>query len=88
MKETGAQAWGGIDSKVTSYSRITMSQEEREARKVGVAMAQSGPTHQGDEKSLPPFDWRLMGNATELHLGQPDVFNFGFVEMTMASQQK
>jgi len=71
-----AYAFGGIDTKVTSYSRIV----NQRAAGVGQSVAQNGPSHENSD--LPPFQWSTSG-STEVHLGQPDVFNFGFVEMDL-----
>lgn len=69
-------AFGGIDTKATSYSRIVLER----AAGVGQSVAQNGPTHENSD--LPPFRWSTSG-STEVHLGQPDLFDFGFVEMDL-----
>ena len=47
----------------------------------GLAIAQNGPTHANSD--LPPFQWSTASASmqAEIHLGQPDVFNFPYVEM-------
>jgi len=59
--------FGGVDSKMTSYSFLSQAS----------VMAQSGPTHD----SLPPFNWND-GGWKVVHEGMPDVWNFGWVEMS------
>jgi len=63
-------AFGGIDSKVTSFDFV----------KKGVCYAQSGPTMGGALNNLPPFDW-TKGWSKITHIGLPDVFNFTWVTM-------
>jgi len=66
---------GGIDAKVTS--RCLM--------KVMAVQAISGPTH----ANQPAFRWTKDGGMDKFpgfpHVGQPDVWNFDFVQMTPAS---
>eukprot|EP01091_Cochliopodium_minus_P014611 TRINITY_DN4993_c0_g1_i2.p1 TRINITY_DN4993_c0_g1~~TRINITY_DN4993_c0_g1_i2.p1 ORF type:complete len:529 (+),score=128.13 TRINITY_DN4993_c0_g1_i2:1-1587(+) len=56
-------AFGGLDSKVTSFTRYP------DGMKVS---AQSGPTY----NQQPAFNWNNWPNCS--HLGQPELFNFGF----------
>jgi len=49
-----------------------------QAGREGIVSAQSGPTFQD---GLPAFQWSTSSWASEMHLGQPDAFNFGFVDM-------
>ena len=57
---------GATDCKITSKKRLDQGQ--------GV-IAQSGPTH--DQQ--PYFSWANVTNHS--HIGQPDLFNFEWVEM-------
>lgn len=67
------EATGGVDSKVISYSGMI----------AGITYAQSGPTH--DDQT--PFQWSgsLWENST-VHWGQPDKFNFDFVDIKFFQQ--
>jgi len=63
---------GGIDAKVVNSCQQKLMQVQ----------AISGPSH----SSLPPFKWAASG-GNDLwpewpHLGQPNVWNFGFMQMT------
>jgi len=60
------QAFGCIDTKVTSYSLY----------KQGISYIANGPTTNGG--MLPPFSWSQF--PSEVHPGQPDVFDFGFIQ--------
>lgn len=66
-------SFGGTDSKITSYTRV--------ATPVGIAQglvsAQCGPTHDNQK----PFQWSGTPFNSQVHLGQPDVFNFTFVNI-------
>jgi hypothetical protein len=64
---TRAKAFGGIDSKVAALSLAA----------TGHARAENGPSH--DDQ--PPFRWSTSPFAKQVHLGQPDLFNFSFVDM-------
>eukprot|EP01088_Endostelium_zonatum_P015714 TRINITY_DN397_c0_g1_i1.p1 TRINITY_DN397_c0_g1~~TRINITY_DN397_c0_g1_i1.p1 ORF type:complete len:560 (-),score=127.86 TRINITY_DN397_c0_g1_i1:24-1652(-) len=64
-------AFGGIDSKVTS----------RELLKRGQVWAQSGPTRGGAKSNLPAFDWREWANTGGVHEGLPQRFDFPWVVM-------
>lgn len=75
LRSTNAALTGGIDSKIASFS---MMESAKGSQKGVFSVAQSGPTH--ETQDLPPFSWSESG-STEVHLGQPDVFNFGFVDM-------
>lgn len=68
---------GGIDTKVTSY-------EWMNAKHLQVS-AQSGPTHDDN----PPFDWGDSQSewAYNLHIGQPQVFNFPFVDFKLRDEE-
>lgn len=59
-------AFGCTDTKVTDYHMAGNL----------TAYAESGPTHQ----NLPSFNWVASGLDTP-HIGQPQVFDFGFVKM-------
>ena len=65
--KTRAKAFGGIDSKVAALSLAA----------TGHARAENGPSH--DDQ--PPFRWSTSPFAKQIHLGQPDLFNFSFVDM-------
>ena len=67
MRTDNAGSSGGIDSKVTSFSRMMD----------GFSHAESGPTH--DTQAI--FQWSGSAWENQTHYGQPDVFDFGFVEM-------
>jgi hypothetical protein len=73
LRTTSASTSGGIDTKVTSFSRI-MSQLKD---KFALSSAQSGPTH--DDQ--PVFQWSGSPWEGQIHLGQPDKFDFPFVEI-------
>jgi hypothetical protein len=49
-----------------------------ENRLTGTTMAVSGPTHYNAD--LPVFSWST-ANSTLVHLGQPDVFDFDFIQI-------
>lgn len=72
LRDPSPRTYGGVDTKVTSYERIMGVAQE-----TALSSAQSGPTHD----NLPPFQWSTSAFNDQVHLGQPDVFNFGFVEM-------
>ena len=65
---SSAGTMGGIDSKVVSYSRMLK----------GLSDAESGPSH--DSQTV--FQWSGSPWENQVHLGQPDVFNFSYVEMS------
>lgn len=73
LRSDSPRTYGGVDSKVTSYNRVM----KHTAANEGYASAESGPTH----NNLKPFVWSTSGFDGQVHLGQPDVFNFDFVEM-------
>lgn len=73
LRTTSAKTYGGVDTKVTSYSRMMGRLGPGE----GYSSAECGPTHD----NLSPFQWSTSGFDQQVHVGQPDVFNFGFVEM-------
>lgn len=74
LRTSSAGLTGGIDSKVSSYSKVVN-------RSGGsTSIAQSGPTHDNQA----PFAWstadpNLVKN--EIYWGQPDKFDFPFVDM-------
>ena len=67
LREGGGTPSGGIDSKVTSWRLVVEGD--------GAARAQSGPTH--DDQ--PVFDWAQFPST--VRLGQPDRFDFPWVDM-------
>lgn len=72
LRTDAPKTYGGVDTKVTSFSRMYSSPA------VPLASAQCGPTHD----NIAPFTWSTSAfGANQVHLGQPDVFNFDFVEM-------
>lgn len=73
LRTTNPNSFGAVDAKVTSYDRVM----GRLAPGESLISAQVGPTH--DE--LEPFRWSTSAFADQVHLGQPDLFNFDFVEM-------
>lgn len=72
LRTSNPKTYGGVDTKVTSYSRVMGHLAPGE----GYISGQVGPTHD----DLPPFQWSTSPFANEIHLGQPDLFNFDFVE--------
>jgi len=62
-------AFGGIDSKATSYAYV----------KLGRVVAQSGPTLGGKKNDLPPFEWKDWNGMNITHEGMPERFAFPFV---------
>lgn len=76
LRTSKGSAFGGIDAKVTSYSRLTKSFADHS---IASSVAQSGPPHSNSD--LPPFQWSTSNYTSVVHLGQPDTFNFDFVEM-------
>lgn len=76
LRTSSPKTYGGVDTKVTSYSRVMGHLQEGE----GYVSGQVGPTHD----DLPPFQWSTSPFANEVHLGQPDLFNFDFVELDFA----
>ena len=76
LRSEKGSAFGGIDAKITSFKRLTSSYANSS---IASSLAQSGPTHQTSD--LPPFTWSTSAYSSEVHLGQPDVFNFPFVDM-------
>ncbi len=73
LRTTSAKTYGGTDSKATSFSSMTGAAGGKQGR----SSAQCGPTH--DDQA--PFQWSTSTFANQVHLGQPDLFNFGFVEI-------
>jgi hypothetical protein len=72
LEPTNAKTFGGIDSKTTSYTYVMNG---------GVATAQNGPTHD----DLAPFSWSN-GWEYQIHWGQPDTFNFGWINVNWLYQ--
>jgi hypothetical protein len=68
---------GGIDAKVSSYSRIVSAKTESP---LPLATAVSGPPHD-DSGALPVWVWSESSFSSQVHLGQPDKFDFDYVEM-------
>lgn len=66
-------SFGGTDSKVTSYTRVATPVGITQ----GLVSAQCGPTHDNQK----PFQWSGTPFNSQVHLGQPDVFNFTFVNI-------
>jgi hypothetical protein len=80
LRAEKGSAFGGIDAKVTSFSLLTKSVNGTAVNgTMASSFAQNGPTHAN--MFLPPFNWLTTNYSWEVHLGQPDVFNFPFVEM-------
>ena len=80
LREESASTSGGIDSKITSYTRMIAAVSAAKAGvspTVGLVSAQSGPTH--DDQT--PFQWSTSQWANLQHAGQPDLFNFDFVDI-------
>lgn len=69
---------GGIDGKVTSYSRI--ASVKTSSKPLPLACAISGPPHD-ESGDLPVWVWSESAFSEQAHLGQPDAFDFDFVEM-------
>ena len=67
------KSYGAVDAKVTSYSRVMNQFGPGES----YASAECGPTHD----DLKPFTWSTSAFNDQIHVGQPDTFDFGFVEM-------
>jgi hypothetical protein len=68
LRKINPHAFGGIDSKITSYERVP--------KLSGYGIC--GPTHQDQE----PFKWSDPRWANVSHKGQPDTFNFDWIELT------
>jgi len=60
---------GCYDTKVTSNS----------LQKKMTAYAINGPTTSGG--NLPPFSWKKFNSSEYYHFGQPETFNFDFIEV-------
>lgn len=71
LRETHGAAFGGLDSKVSSYSLLRSASQN-----AVITYAISGPTHE----YLPPFTWDDWPNVT--HVGQPTVWNFSWQPIT------
>jgi hypothetical protein len=74
LRTTSPKTYGGVDTKVSSFSLIRGGIE---THKTPFTSAQSGPTY--DQQK--PFVWSTSGFDEQIHLGQPDVFNFDFVDI-------
>lgn len=72
---TTAGAMGAIDAKVTSWTH--MMTKNNNGKQNALTHAESGPTH----NSQPVFQWSGSQFEKQIHLGQPDVFNFTYTEM-------
>lgn len=70
LEPTKAKTFGGIDSKVSSYSLVQKN----------VAAGQSGPTH--DQQ--PVFTWANWPNV--IHPGMPETYDFPWVTLTFGYQ--
>ncbi|RYE85578.1 MAG: hypothetical protein EOO65_00010 [Methanosarcinales archaeon] len=75
LRSSSAKTYGGVDTKATSFQRV-MQKDSLQA----YASAECGPTH----NDLPPFQWSTSGFDAQVHLGQPDLFNFSFVDINYA----
>ena len=64
-------AFGGIDSKVTDYTK---------ARKTTSMWGICGPTHQ-DPVQTPPFAWSGKPWSNNIHLGQPETYDFDWLDL-------
>lgn len=69
-----AKSYGAVDAKLTSLQRINSILSNNN---VHLVVAQNGPTH--DQQ--PVFQWSTSLFSQQLHLGQPDKFDFDFVDM-------
>ncbi|RYG58459.1 hypothetical protein EON64_21300, partial [archaeon] len=72
LRTGSTKSYGGVDAKVTSFSRLMQKGGD-----AAYATAECGPTHD----NLPPFQWSTSEFSGQVHIGQPDVFNFSFVDM-------
>lgn len=77
---TSASTSGGIDSKITSYTRI-LQDITTTTLYLPIVSAQSGPTAHDTTNQLPVFQWSTSIWKDEIHLGQPDTFDFPFIDM-------
>jgi hypothetical protein len=77
LKASGASAGGGIDSKVTSFMRMKQSLKCDKEDCKSLVLAEAGPTH--DDQV--PFQWSTSPWNDRVHLGQPDIFDFEYVEI-------
>lgn len=71
LRTSSASTSGGVDGKVTSYSRMMKLTNEP------LVAAINGPTH--DDQ--PVFQWSGSKWESQVHLGQPDVFDFEYVNI-------
>ncbi len=72
-------AGGGYDSKVTSIGMLQSSSSSDANFSLAMRVSLvNGPTAQNQ----PPFKWSTSG-YTDRHMGQPDVFDFAFEEMSL-----
>lgn len=74
MNTTGSnpKSYGAVDAKLTSLKRMMAH-----ASGASLVSAVNGPTTQNQ----PPFQWSTSIFNSQVHVGQPDLFNFDFVEM-------
>jgi hypothetical protein len=72
---TDAGSSGGVDAKVTSWS--FMMTPDKKGRRRGTTHAVNGPT----TNSQPVFQWSGSPWEDQVHLGQPDRFDFDFIEI-------
>ena len=74
-------AFGAIDTKITSWKMMTQNADRADMR----ASIINGPSTGG--VGLPVFDWRTLNasiqGSARRHRGQPDVFDFPFVSVTV-----
>jgi hypothetical protein len=77
LRTEKGSAFGGIDAKITSFSRMKAAASKEAS--TGHTIAQSGPSHLTAD--LPPFQWSSSNYSAMVHLGQPDTFNFDFVDI-------
>jgi hypothetical protein len=70
-------SYGAVDAKLSSYSRMQAALESGNNAKEQLVSAVNGPTH--DQQ--PVFKWSTSAFDHQVHVGQPDVFDFDFVEM-------
>ena len=78
-----AKTYGAIDAKISSFIRVRENLQANGADSFsGLVSAQSGPTH--DDQS--PFQWsNTTWDTTQIHLGQPNVWNFSFVNISISA---
>jgi len=80
LRAGGPSAFGGVDSKVTSFLSLFPWGSPTVSNMTYTVNAISGPTTQ-DPTVTPPFSWANPPFTSVSHVGQPTVWNFTWVDL-------